>query len=157
VATQQPVTVTPQPTATPVATSTRQREVEYVADSNIFMDRVSPANGIWRDNILSDSDNVIYVPSAVDQEINWASPTEIARRQGQPGGASIIPIPNGNLMGLDTNSLESRKFDLNDMKIIQSAKERNIPLLTMNSSMQNQIQSHSERKRIWGTVQIITP
>ncbi len=150
----------PVPTIVPVdvtPTSTPQHNVEYVADSNIFMDRVSHWDGNWRDNILSDPNNVIYVPHAVDQELNWASPTEAARRAGQPGGASIISIPDGDLRGLDTSSLESRKFDLNDMKIIQSAKERNIPLITMNSSMQNQIQSHPERKSIWGTVQIVTP
>jgi hypothetical protein len=80
-----------------------------------------------------------------------------SRLAGAPDGAKIIQVPNGDLTGIDIANLVSRRFDLNDMYVIQTAKELHLSLLTTNAAMISQISDNLDRRNVWGLVPIIVP
>ena len=127
---------------------------EFVADFNIFQDRVTSEMSRWRDALLSDPNVPLYVPESADTEINWDSSTEVARRLGQDGGAVIIGVPDGDIS--DLNTPEFGRIDSNDMRILQTALELDLPLATLNYRMRNQINSNPDFRNQWGSVQIIS-
>jgi hypothetical protein len=138
--------------APPVPTTPPTRH-EYVADSNIFMDRPSPRGRAAIDPYLDDPTNVVYVCQAAVSEIN-PTPSQLARVAGVPGGAQIIQVANPSLAGINVAALVSASFDVNDMEILETARQRGLPLLTANEAMQRQVYSNVARRAIWGGVDI---
>jgi hypothetical protein len=140
-------------------TSTPSTKEEYVADTGVFADadRLAPGERALLDSLYFDNPNVILdVPDAIYAEVsNTTSPTQLARLAGVPGGAQIVRVPNGSLAGIDVAALQSRNFGVNDMILVQTAKQLGLPVLTANKKPVNQIQSNAPRKAIWGAVVIV--
>ncbi len=84
------------------------------------------------------------------------TPTELARLNGYPEGAQVIQIPNASLAGVDPAALvPSRRFGLNDMLVVQTAKVENLPVITTNRRLDTQIHSGGPRQAAWGSVVVI--
>jgi len=148
------------PTVVPTPTSTPQPK-EYVADSNIFMDRVEggPAQRQFIDDtILTDPNVTLDVPDAAVGEITPTA-SQLTRLHGIPGGAKIKQVRDGNMTGINIQALKSAPFQEADMRILQTAKELNLTLMTTNQKLQEQILNRSfpGRAAQWGTVSIIIP
>jgi hypothetical protein len=105
---------------------------------------------------LSNTNITLYIPSSAVMQIK-PTPSQLSRLHGFPGGAKIIQVKNGSLSGVDVSSLVGRNFDMVDMIILQTAKERGLPLLTTQASLQGQVFSNIERRVLWGSVIIIRP
>jgi hypothetical protein len=158
--------------AAPPATTTygppRSTKVQFVADSNIFMDRVEggPTQRQWiTDHILNNPDVILYVPNTAYNEATYMDPygTQATRLAGGPGKATIIRTADGDLSKslipgntgpVDIVGLASRNFTENDMRIVRRAQELNLPLLTTNNRLYSQIfQSNiPQRKDEFGRV-----
>jgi len=115
----------------------------FVADSNIFMDRVS-GDRAWVDiNILQNPNVALYVPLAAEDEL-WRSMSifQLQRLLGLPPyqGALRIPVFDGEVTDADLKTYYSPGFNQADMKIVQTAIDRNLPLLSFNGDkMRSQI------------------
>lgn len=82
------------------------------------------------------------------------------RLNGQPGGATIVHDVNGDIGPANVPPVvvanADKNFNVNDMKIIQRAKERPFPLVTLNTAMFNQVRQ-PKFGGVWITVVIVTP
>jgi RHS repeat-associated protein len=150
---------TPAPTMTPTATP---MPVEYVADSNIFMDRPS-GDPTMRSRIdtqyLNNPSVILYIPQSAADEVTQRRPTpsQLQRLQGYPGGARIHIVPDPDMSSIPIPALLGRNFDLVDMTVLELARQRQLAVLTANEAMRNQVGSHQERRNIWGGVPLVIP
>jgi|GEM_PF-5013629 len=151
------------PVTPPVTTTTQPNPSgsrSLVADSNIFMDRQNPGDILPVAALLASPGTTLYVPDAAWNEVLSGDRhgTQAPRLRGIPGGATIIHDLDGTLTGIPPAALvPSRTFNTNDMKIVQRAKERPLPLVTVNGAMATQIQGSPARMAQWGMVPIIRP
>lgn len=132
---------------------------EFVGDSNLFMDRPERA-GTTRpicDDILADSNNTIVVPKAVRNEVTANDPNGTQQQRLTQSNADVQPVRSSNVKQTQQNhpDILSRNFDVNDLKLMQTAKQRGLPVVTNNSRLRNQIQSHPTRRQLFGSVKII--
>lgn len=132
---------------------------EFVGDSNLFMDRPERASTTRPicDDVLDSPDNTVIVPKAVRNEATANDPrgTQQARLTGSR--ANVQPVRSSNVAQIlrDHPDILSRNFDENDLKLMQTARMRGLPVVTNNRRMRNQIQSHATRRALFGNVRII--
>jgi hypothetical protein len=145
--------------------------VSYVADSNIFGDSTSGREGLDVRWILNPN-VILYVPPAVPEELwnNQYLPaaqhqfrfTEWLRMHPwliSPVSASIRPTPDGDISGVPANLIRQDRggFNTYDAKILLAARQRNLPLLTVNQALCRQIGSGSPRSAYFGGVSLVDP
>jgi hypothetical protein len=133
---------------------------ELVSDSNIFMDRQNPGDVLPVTALLASTGTTLYVPDSAWNEVISGDRfgTQALRLQGQPGGARVVHDQDGSLTGIPAPALvPSRTFNQADMHIVQRAKERTKPLVTVNAAMATQISGVPVRAAVWGMVPIIRP
>ena len=150
---------TPTTTTTTTQTNTSGPR-QLVADSNIFMDRQNPADVLPVTALLANSSTTLFVPAAAWNEAISGDRfgTQVVRLAGLPGGATVVPDVDGTLTGINPAALvASKTFNQNDMKIVQRAKERTLPLVTVNGAMATQISGFPARAAVWGMVRIVRP
>jgi hypothetical protein len=124
----------------------------------------------WRTSYLATPAVTIYVPqSAVNEVLVSSSPSQQARLNGLSGGARVIRVADAPetpdftaALADDANNdartaLFSGSFGREDAFIVHTAREMSLPLITLNTSMPNQIRSNVLRRRLWGGVEIRTP
>jgi len=157
----------PAPTKTPVPypnPGPTRNYMEYVADSNIFADRPSPRGRAVPDAYLANPNNVLFVPIAAVEELTRQGPGETVyqriRLAGQSGGSTIVIVPFDApgylaLSQADIARLTPGKFNEYDLRIVETAKAANRPLLTTNDKMPNQIRSNVDLAKELGMVDIM--
>lgn len=117
-----------------------------MADTGLFLDNTG--SSVCRaavDAVVFNLPITLVVPEQVDREIGLTpSPAERARRSGQLGIADVQqpPIPDGVVTPAQA-AMETGKFTVADMRIVNAARRDGLVLLTTNFSMINQILSGS--------------
>jgi hypothetical protein len=144
----------------------KPRRIEKVADSNVFMDRVEQgaAQRLRIDvGYLANNALTLFVPATARLEATRVDPakTQAARLAGLPGGARIVNDPDGNVEPLrpNFNRILAGSFDEADLRIALRARERNLPLVTTNSKMTQQLVNPSYPLRVAavGAVKVEVP
>jgi hypothetical protein len=116
---------------------------------------MTPADKLEVEKVLRDNQVALYIPkSAYDQVMTFSS-TALEAITGN--GASIIVEMDPSLKGIDIKALRSGPFDRVDMLLLELSKVHRYPLITLDRKMRAQVGSVPERRRLWGTVIILTP
>jgi hypothetical protein len=154
----------PEDPAVPRTTEQRHNPNRYVADTSVFAKRPGNAacRGILDSTYFADPSVTLLVPTpAVLQEAKRDALT-LVRLHNVPGRAWIVPVVESDLHGIELDKVVTQPpsgdkppFDEFDARIVDTAKQLGLPLLVAGRSLRNQVQSHEERKRIWGDVEIV--
>ena len=118
----------------------------------MFLDRPQNSERIRAqfDLYLSDSTLTLKVSATAITEVvqNDIFGTQLPRLSGYPGGALVLPVPDAPT---DISGLPVGNFGRNDAVIVNTAIHDELPLLTSNSRMPNQIFSNVMLRERFGT------
>lgn len=116
------------------------------------MVNLSPAQEAAQSGLLGNSNITLYVPYSAEWEATQKNPKYAAQQRlllkGVLGGARIILIPDADMTGITVGPYGS--FNREDIRIVQTAKAMNLPLVTFNKAMAGQIQSYQPYRTLWG-------
>jgi hypothetical protein len=127
----------------------------YVVDSNVFMTNLNPAELALKTVFLANPMHLLIVPAAVYRETLTDPGAQLLLRR--PG---IIPVPDPPLTPAELTALnasQTGKFNWEDARILETAKILNVPLVTFNLSLQNQVLSDPVRCAQWCSVRQMPP
>ena len=130
-------------------------KIRVVSDAGTFLDRVPPGHRVVLDDVLAQSNIDLVLPKAIRSEVSGA--TDIARMESAT--ASIEAVRSANVAHILRTHPEilSRKFGLNDLKLVATAKQKGLPVITTNAKLKVQISSHADRQALFGGVKILVP
>ena len=117
-----------------------------------------------KDQILADAGIEIQMPMSAVMELqpnklfSGGQAGQTAREQFArvvTANARIRILPNPRLSTPQMQPL-TPKFNLADAHLVESAQRQNLPVITSNYKLRNQVQSNAARKQFWGGVAMQT-
>lgn len=133
--------------------------VQFVADSNLFLDRPMAAGNLDAraifDDVLAHPDTRMVLPDLIEAEI---APTE-SQLGRLSAAASKIQRTVVDVSGVisDNPGILSRRFGVQDLQLLETAKQTGLAVVTSNSRLASQVVSNAARTALYGNVQILTP
>jgi len=135
----------------------------FVADGNVFMDKPVIEGGTnvrpLFDNVLTDvassRHREVLIPSMIKAEIQ-PTPSQLSRLDSVVHQAQIVRTDVDAIVAANPGILSS-KFGRADLQLLETARIHEIPVVTSNSAIRNQIAHHPARKALYGHLQILVP
>ncbi len=127
---------------------------EFIGDSGLFQNKVAGNIRAIADDILADISNKITMPNEIWKEVNMTNQMQATRVRNTKASINIINSADVSQILKDYSKILSKNFGLNDLKLVATAKERNLSVVTTNKKLVTQISSHKDRKSLFGGVNI---
>lgn len=151
----------------PAANSTEllqlpERSVRFVSDSNLFLDRAVAAGGDARpvfDDVLAHPDVRLHLPDRIELEItrNDVFGTQAARLRDAADKIERSSVDVQSILDEYPNKILSRRFGIEDLQLLETARQRGLPVVTSNSALVAQISSNATRSALFGNVKVLVP
>ena len=131
----------------------------FVADSNLFMDKPVMAGGI---NVRAIYDDVRAHPDLrlVIADVNRAEvkaiPSQLQRLADAAPQTTVVKTDVSKILA-ENQEILSQKFGVEDLILLETARARNLSVVTSNSAMVNQIANNAARYALYGKTSTLIP